>query len=136
MRGTGRALCALLGIVAIVAVSEAAVAAAAVAPPLPAAITAVAPAPGQTVGVAHPVVVEFATPVADRITAQRALHLRSVPPMQGHFHWVDAHTVHWTPSGSGRPTAPSHCRWADGRPVSRPARRCWPWPMSARTRSP
>ncbi len=97
MRSTGRALCALLGAVALVALTGAASAAAAVAPSLPGAITAVAPAPGQVVGVAHPVVVEFAAPVPDRLAAQRALRLRSAPPRPGHFTWTDAHTVHWTP---------------------------------------
>ncbi|MCV7314616.1 L,D-transpeptidase [Mycolicibacillus parakoreensis] len=86
----------MVTMVAVVAVSEAA-AAAAIAPPAAGVVAAVAPAPGQVVGVAHPVVVEFAAPVADRRAAQRALRLRSAPPRSGRFAWVDPHTVHWTP---------------------------------------
>jgi lipoprotein-anchoring transpeptidase ErfK/SrfK len=61
------------------------------------AITSVQPTSGQTVGVAHPVVVTFGAPVADRRAAERALDIKSVPAMTGKFEWLDNKVVQWVP---------------------------------------
>jgi lipoprotein-anchoring transpeptidase ErfK/SrfK len=61
------------------------------------AITSVQPTSGQIVGVAHPVVVTFSAPVADRRAAERALDIKSVPPMTGKFEWLDNKVVQWVP---------------------------------------
>ncbi|BBY27669.1 L,D-transpeptidase [Mycolicibacterium sediminis] len=61
------------------------------------AIASVAPAPDQVVGVAHPVVVTFTGPVADRSAAERALGIRTTPAMTGTFEWQGADTVQWVP---------------------------------------
>jgi lipoprotein-anchoring transpeptidase ErfK/SrfK len=61
------------------------------------AVTSVRPGPGDVVGVAHPVVVAFRTPVTDRTAAERALNLTSTPAMTGKFEWLDTTTVQWVP---------------------------------------
>jgi lipoprotein-anchoring transpeptidase ErfK/SrfK len=60
-------------------------------------IESISPARGSVVGVAHPVVVTFDSPVADRRAAERTLDIKSVPPMTGTFEWVDNDTVQWSP---------------------------------------
>lgn len=58
---------------------------------------AVRPGPGAVVGVAHPVVVTFGSPVANRPAAERALAITSSPPMTGSFEWLGANIVQWVP---------------------------------------
>lgn len=60
-------------------------------------IAAVAPARGQVVGVAHPVVVTFTGSVADRRSVEHALSITATPAMTGQFEWLDAATVQWVP---------------------------------------
>ncbi len=79
-------------------------------------IATVQPTPGDVVGVAHPVVVTFRAPVADRPAAERALDIKSAPAMTGKFEWLATDIVHWVPdrfwpahstvalSVNGRPT--------------------------------
>jgi lipoprotein-anchoring transpeptidase ErfK/SrfK len=47
------------------------------------AIASVQPAGDVAVGVAHPVVVTFTTPVTNRLAAERTLNIRSTPAMTG-----------------------------------------------------
>jgi lipoprotein-anchoring transpeptidase ErfK/SrfK len=64
------------------------------------AIASVLPARGAAVGVAHPVVVTFRAPItnpANRRAAERALDVRSAPPMTGKYEWVDDDVVRWVP---------------------------------------
>jgi lipoprotein-anchoring transpeptidase ErfK/SrfK len=61
------------------------------------AIASVLPTRGEVVGVAHPVVVAFRAPVADRRAAERTLDIRSVPAMTGKFEWLDNDVVQWVP---------------------------------------
>src|SRR3954466_6247331 len=61
------------------------------------AIASVLPAAGQVVGVAHPVVVTFSGPIANRGAAERAIDVRSVPSMSGKFEWLDNDVVQWVP---------------------------------------
>jgi len=68
-------------------------------------IASIAPAPGEIVGVAHPLVVTFADRVTDRAAAERALDISSSVPLTGKsaagksvtgkFEWIDSRTVHW-----------------------------------------
>ena len=55
------------------------------------------PAEGAVVGVAHPLVVTFDSPVADRRAAEQALSVRSEPPMTGRFHWLENNVAQWVP---------------------------------------
>jgi lipoprotein-anchoring transpeptidase ErfK/SrfK len=61
------------------------------------AIASVLPARGETVGIAHPVVVTFRTPVTDRRAAERAIDIKSTPAMTGKFEWLDDDVVQWVP---------------------------------------
>jgi lipoprotein-anchoring transpeptidase ErfK/SrfK len=61
------------------------------------AIASVLPARGETVGIAHPVVVTFRTPVTDRRAAERAIDIKSTPAMTGRFEWLDDDVVQWVP---------------------------------------
>lgn len=60
-------------------------------------IASIQPASGAVVGVAHPVVVRFATPVTDRRAAERTVAVRSTPAMPGTFEWIDDTEVQWVP---------------------------------------
>jgi lipoprotein-anchoring transpeptidase ErfK/SrfK len=61
------------------------------------AIASVLPTQGQVVGVAHPVVVTFSEPIADRRAAERAIDIKSAPAMSGKFQWLDNDVVQWVP---------------------------------------
>jgi lipoprotein-anchoring transpeptidase ErfK/SrfK len=61
------------------------------------AIASVLPTRGEVVGVAHPVVVTFTAPVADRRAAERAIDIKSAPAMTGKFEWLDNDVVQWVP---------------------------------------
>ncbi|WP_319448276.1 MULTISPECIES: L,D-transpeptidase [unclassified Mycobacterium] len=61
------------------------------------AVASVLPARGETVGIAHPVVVKFRTPVTDRRAAERAIDIKSTPAMTGKFEWLDDDVVQWVP---------------------------------------
>jgi lipoprotein-anchoring transpeptidase ErfK/SrfK len=60
-------------------------------------IASIQPARGQKVGVAHPVVVTFTGPVADRRTAERTIDVSSTPAMSGRYEWLDNDAVQWVP---------------------------------------
>jgi len=62
-------------------------------------IASVLPARGQVVGVAHPAVVTFRRPVANRRAAERALEVKSAPAMTGTYEWLDSAVVQWVPDG-------------------------------------
>jgi len=59
-------------------------------------IASVLPASGEVVGVAHPVVVTFSAPIANRHAAERATHVKSAG-MTGKFEWLDNDVVQWVP---------------------------------------
>ncbi|BBY06774.1 putative L,D-transpeptidase 3 [Mycobacterium noviomagense] len=61
------------------------------------AIASVQPTLGQVVGVAHPVVVTFRAPVANRHLAENAIDVRSTPEMTGRFDWLEDNVVQWVP---------------------------------------
>jgi lipoprotein-anchoring transpeptidase ErfK/SrfK len=61
------------------------------------AVASIRPSPHEVVGVAHPLVLTFSAPVANRPAAERALTVRSVPPMTGKFEWLDNDVVQWVP---------------------------------------
>lgn len=65
--------------------------------PLVSDIESIAPNPADTVGVAHPLIVKFGHPVANRRLVERDLAIRSVPSMTGRFEWLEDDTVRWVP---------------------------------------
>jgi lipoprotein-anchoring transpeptidase ErfK/SrfK len=61
------------------------------------AIATVLPTLGQVVGVAHPVVVTFTAPVANRLAAERVIDITSTPEMSGKYEWLKNDVVQWVP---------------------------------------
>ncbi|WP_235892899.1 L,D-transpeptidase [Mycolicibacterium hodleri] len=55
------------------------------------------PSNGAMVGVAKPVAINFARPIADRQMAQAAVHVSSVPAVPGKFYWLSDTQLRWRP---------------------------------------
>lgn len=71
---------------------------AAIAPPNAAVgVASIQPANGQTVGVAHPIVVTFTGPVTDRAAIERTIKVSSPSHTSGHFQWLDDNVVQFIP---------------------------------------
>jgi lipoprotein-anchoring transpeptidase ErfK/SrfK len=92
-----RCALAMTGVTALVAAAPADVSVAAATQSQGPAIASVVPDRGEVVGVAHPVVVTFTSPVTDRRAAERSLHLTSSPPMTGTYEWLNDGVVQWAP---------------------------------------
>jgi lipoprotein-anchoring transpeptidase ErfK/SrfK len=97
MRGVIRCVLAAIGISASVVAGPAGTSTAAASRWYTPAIASVLPTRGEVVGVAHPVVVTFGAPVADRHAAERAIDIKSAPAMTGKFEWLDNDVVQWAP---------------------------------------
>ena len=97
MRAVMRCVLVMIGIAATVVAEPADVRLAAANQSYTSAVASVLPTRGEVVGVAHPVVVTFRAPVADRRAAERTLDIRSVPAMTGKFEWLDNDVVQWVP---------------------------------------
>lgn len=69
-----------------------------------AAVTAISPGNGQVVGIAHPVMVEFAAPVRYRLAAQRAMTIETPSEVSGRFTWMSDRVMQWSRPPSGLPT--------------------------------
>ena len=55
------------------------------------------PVNGSMVGVAKPIIINFARPIANRGLAESAIHISSVPPVPGAFYWTTDTQVRWRP---------------------------------------
>lgn len=55
------------------------------------------PSNGSMVGVAKPIYINFARPIADRAMAEQAIHISSNPPVPGRFYWTSDTQVRWRP---------------------------------------
>lgn len=97
MRAVVRCVLAMIGIAASVVTGPAGVSAAAANQLHGFGIASVLPTRGQVVGVAHPVVVTFRTPVADRGAAERAIDIKTAPAMTGKFEWLSNDAAQWVP---------------------------------------
>jgi lipoprotein-anchoring transpeptidase ErfK/SrfK len=97
MRAIVRCLLAVIVIAATVVAGPAGVSRAAANQSYKFAIASVLPTSGEVVGVAHPVVVTFRAPVANRHAAERAIEVKSAPAMTGKFEWLDNDIVQWVP---------------------------------------
>jgi lipoprotein-anchoring transpeptidase ErfK/SrfK len=60
-------------------------------------VSSIGPTAGRPVGVAHPVIITFRSPVLDRNAVERRLHVTSSPPMTGKFEWLDPSVAQWVP---------------------------------------
>jgi lipoprotein-anchoring transpeptidase ErfK/SrfK len=67
-------------------------------PQLAPTVASVLPSDGAVVGVAHPVVVTFTAPVADRAAAERSIRVTSPSNTPGHFEWIENNVVQWVPN--------------------------------------
>jgi lipoprotein-anchoring transpeptidase ErfK/SrfK len=83
MRAVVRCVLAVIVIAATVVVGPARVSRAAATQSERFAVTSVLPTRGDVVGVAHPVVVTFSAPVANRHAAERAIDIKTTPAMIG-----------------------------------------------------
>jgi lipoprotein-anchoring transpeptidase ErfK/SrfK len=97
MRAVMRCVLVAIGIAATVVAEPADVRLAAANLSYSSAIASVLPTRGEVVGVAHPVVVTFTAPVANRHLAERAIQIKSTPAMTGKFEWLDNDVVQWVP---------------------------------------
>jgi lipoprotein-anchoring transpeptidase ErfK/SrfK len=97
MRAVVRCFVVLIGIAATVVTEPADVSLTAASQPYGAVIASVLPTRGEVVGVAHPVVVTFTAPVANRHLAERDIEVKSAPAMTGEFEWLDNDVVQWVP---------------------------------------
>ena len=61
------------------------------------------PLPGSKVGVGMPAIVRFDTPVADRKSFEKNLHITTVPKQTGSWHWYGNQEVHWRPKSYWKP---------------------------------
>jgi lipoprotein-anchoring transpeptidase ErfK/SrfK len=96
-RSLRRALAAA-GIAVVAMTATAPTSMAAIAPSVSAGTVAgVQPINGQTVGVAHPIIVRFTGPVADRAAAESSITVVSPSTMTGTFTWRSDDVVEWTP---------------------------------------
>jgi lipoprotein-anchoring transpeptidase ErfK/SrfK len=82
MRAVVRCVLAVIVIAATVVVGPARVSRAAATQSERFAVTSVLPTRGDVVGVAHPVVVTFSAPVANRDAAERAIDIKTTPAMR------------------------------------------------------
>ncbi len=55
------------------------------------------PVNGAMVGVAKPIIINFAVPIDDRPMAEQAIHISSNPPVPGKFYWMTDSQVRWRP---------------------------------------
>ena len=60
-------------------------------------VLSVRPINGQTVGVAHPIIVTFTRPIRDRLAAERTITVTSPEALTGRFEWHSDTVVHWVP---------------------------------------
>lgn len=55
------------------------------------------PSNGSMVGVAKPIYINFARPIANRPLAEQAVHISSNPPVPGKFYWLSDTQLRWRP---------------------------------------
>jgi lipoprotein-anchoring transpeptidase ErfK/SrfK len=63
----------------------------------------VMPNDGEVVGVGQPIAVRFDENIPDRVAAQRAIKIRTTPPVEGAFYWLNDREVRWRPERYWKP---------------------------------
>jgi lipoprotein-anchoring transpeptidase ErfK/SrfK len=98
MVGAVRRIFAAAGIAMVALAAAAPSSLAAVAPSISVGdVASVRPINGQTVGVAHPIIVTFSRNVLDRIAAERSIVVTSPNAPTGRFEWLSDTVVQWVP---------------------------------------
>ncbi len=55
------------------------------------------PGDNEVVGVAQPVAIQFDESIPDRLAAQKAIEVKTEPPVEGAFYWLSNREVRWRP---------------------------------------
>jgi lipoprotein-anchoring transpeptidase ErfK/SrfK len=63
----------------------------------------VLPNEGEVVGVGQPVAVQFDENITDRLAAQKAIKIKTNPPVEGAFYWLNNREVRWRPAQYWKP---------------------------------
>ncbi|MFV8163338.1 L,D-transpeptidase [Mycobacterium sp. 134] len=63
----------------------------------------VLPNDGEVVGVGQPVAIRFDENITDRLAAQRAITVKTNPPVEGAFYWLNNREVRWRPAKYWKP---------------------------------
>ncbi|WP_454791114.1 L,D-transpeptidase [Mycolicibacterium lutetiense] len=61
------------------------------------------PNDGEVVGVGQPVAIRFDENISDRLAAQRAITVKTNPPVEGAFYWLNNREVRWRPAKYWKP---------------------------------
>ncbi|KUI41764.1 hypothetical protein AU198_11355 [Mycobacterium sp. GA-1199] len=63
----------------------------------------VLPNNGEVVGVGQPVAVRFDEIITNRVAAQKAIKIKTDPPVEGAFYWLSNQEVRWRPANYWKP---------------------------------
>jgi lipoprotein-anchoring transpeptidase ErfK/SrfK len=63
----------------------------------------VLPNDGEVVGVGQPVAVRFDENIPNRLAAQQAIKIKTNPPVEGAFYWLNNREVRWRPASYWKP---------------------------------
>jgi lipoprotein-anchoring transpeptidase ErfK/SrfK len=63
----------------------------------------VLPNDGEVVGVGQPVAIRFDENIPNRLAAQQAITVKTNPPVQGAFYWLNEREVRWRPANYWKP---------------------------------
>ncbi|WP_110802342.1 L,D-transpeptidase [Mycolicibacterium iranicum] len=63
----------------------------------------VLPNDGEVVGVGQPVAIQFDENIPNRLAAQRAITVKTNPPVEGAFYWLNNREVRWRPAEYWKP---------------------------------
>jgi len=63
----------------------------------------VLPNDGEVVGVGQPIAIRFDENIPNRVAAQRAIKVKTTPPVEGAFYWLNDREVRWRPEAFWKP---------------------------------
>jgi lipoprotein-anchoring transpeptidase ErfK/SrfK len=63
----------------------------------------VLPNDGEVVGIGQPIAVRFDENIPNRLAAQRAITVKTTPPVEGAFYWLSNREVRWRPAEYWKP---------------------------------
>jgi lipoprotein-anchoring transpeptidase ErfK/SrfK len=63
----------------------------------------VVPSEGEVVGIGQPVAVQFDENIPNRLAAQQAIKIKTNPPVDGAFYWLNNREVRWRPANYWKP---------------------------------
>ncbi len=63
----------------------------------------VMPNDGEVVGIGQPIAIRFDEDIPNRLAAQKAINVRTDPPVEGAFYWLNNREVRWRPAQYWKP---------------------------------